>query len=586
MIADIPSACLHIHVHYSTMTRLFTVVKIAVLIGILVTAIFNTTTLVYFLYTDTHSIAVDHPTSSINNIRIESPLVQSYIHGRPQSREDAYKTEPEDSRGKQGMVNAMAASIGGVLPNDPSSSRQTESAPVTGTHLPRPPENPPESQHHEIHLQSQSFSVPSHPALSSTSLPPTTPSPQHPTPATSRPTLQKVVSEAGDHSVVTQARKRGYVIGVSFWDQQTFSTGSIANLQCWAGSMEMLVAEPFMVASKFSAPIKQQNFLSTETQMSLSDMYNIEVWNERTKRGAPLVRWADFLREAPRSVILVELKSIYRYECSVEVMKRDYTKFLIENGFTVIREVCFNKTTLSHKLSMKQFSVEIFASLLPDSVTVILEEWSSNTVGVIIELDECTLGLPLSNLIAPSERALNDTERYIQTYMNGSRRYVALMVRSEWAILNAGSRQAEQIVSECFVKTLSYWNQTVQATGLNHTFVTLDIGKYGSKTDPRLISSPLINMATDLLRTVHHNSSLSFSDWEHTFEEASNSTNCGYIGFLQKLVATRAKCLLLVGGGSYQKHALSMYRTLHARKDHCFITTNTKCDVKLEGVNI
>ena len=551
------------------------ILKIAILTAILVTVIFNTTLVYFLLYTD--DTVINHPTAITDNLPIDSLSVQSHTHGHPQNREDAYKTEQEDSHGKQ------AASIGRTLPSNPSSSRQTESTPATGTHLPRPPENPAESQHHEVHLQSQSFSVPSHPALSSTSLPPTTPSPQHPTLATSRPTLQKVAHEASDHSLVKQPKKRGYVIGVSFWDQQTISTGAIASLQCWAGSMEMLVAEPFMVASKFSAPIKEQNFLSTETQMSLSDMYNIEVWNERTRGGAPLMRWADFLREAPRSVILVELKSIYRYECSVEVMKRDYTKFLSENGFTVIREVCFNKTTLSHKLSMKQFSVEIFASLLPDSVTVIFEEWSSHTIGVIIELDKCALWFPLSRLIAPSERALNDTERYIQTYMNGSRRYVALMVRSEWAILNAGSRQAEQIVSECFVKTLSYWNQTVQATGLNHSFVTLDIGKYGSKTDPKLISSPFINLATDLLQTVHHNSSLSLSDWEHTFEEASNSTNCGYIGFLQKLVATRAKCLFLVGGGSYQKHALSMYKTLHAKEGYCLITTDTKCHFNVQG---
>ena len=149
------------------------------------TAIFNTATLVYFfLYTD--SVAVDHPTSSTNNIRIESLSVQSYIHDHPQSREVAYKTEPEDSHGKQGVVNAMVASIGGALPSDPSSSRQTESTPATGIHLPRPPENPAESQHHEVHFQSQSFSVPSHHSLISTPLPPATPSPQHPTLATSQ----------------------------------------------------------------------------------------------------------------------------------------------------------------------------------------------------------------------------------------------------------------------------------------------------------------------------------------------------------------------------------------------------------------
>ena len=569
------------------MTRL-AVVKIVVLIGILVTAIFNTATLVYFfLYTDTHSIAVDHPTSSTNNIRIESLSVQSYIHDHPQSRKEAYKTEPEDSHGKQGVVNAMAASIGGALPSDPSSSRQTESASATGTHLSHPPESPAESQHHEVHLQSQSFSVPSHHSLSSTSLPPTTPSPQHPTPATSRPTLQptlqRVVHEASDLSVVTQARKRGYVVGVSFWDQQTFSTGGIASLQCWAGSKEMLVAEPYMIASFFHAPIEEQYLMSTETKMSLSDMYNFEVWNEGTRRGAPLVRWANFLQEAPRNVVLVDLKPRHRQKCFLDVMKRDYSKFLSENDFTIVREVYF----IESKLSLKQFEAKLFASLSPDSVTVIFNEWSYLTAGSIVQLGNCDIGSPLPHLIYPSERALNDTERYIQTYMNGSRSYMALMVRSEWIFMNIGSRPAEQTMSECFAKTLPYWNQTVYAMGLNHTFVTLDIGKYGSKGRRDLISSPLINMATDLLRTVHHNSSLSFSDWEHTFEEASNSTNCGYIGFLQKLVATRAKCLFLIGSGSYQQHALSMYKTLHARKDHCFVTTNTRCNIKMnEGVKI
>ena len=52
-------------------------------------------------------------------------------------------------------------------------------------------------------------------------------------------------------------------------------------------------------------------------------------------------------------------------------------------------------------------------------------------------------------------------------------------------------------------------------------------------------------------------------EWEKTFERVAHSTDSGYIAMLQQVIVTRAKCILFVGGGTFQRHAYNLYRQLN-----------------------
>ena len=49
-----------------------------------------------------------------------------------------------------------------------------------------------------------------------------------------------------------------------------------------------------------------------------------------------------------------------------------------------------------------------------------------------------------------------------------------------------------------------------------------------------------------------YNGRLSYDKWEESFVTATGSTDRGYIAALQSAVASRADCLVLIGGGHFQ----------------------------------
>ena len=67
----------------------------------------------------------------------------------------------------------------------------------------------------------------------------------------------------------------------------------------------------------------------------------------------------------------------------------------------------------------------------------------------------------------------------------------------------------------------------------------------------------LTEKSKQLLNSLFNNE-LSFSEWEESFTRATGGVgNSGYIqAALQRTLASRAKCLILIGGGTFQDLAL------------------------------
>ena len=107
----------------------------------------------------------------------------------------------------------------------------------------------------------------------------------------------------------------------------------------------------------------------------------------------------------------------------------------------------------------------------------------------------------------------------------------------------------------------------------NNIFLTLDVGKYGSKSVEWVLGLSkynLKNKSSDVITSVKkivpalYGQKWTFKEWEESFIKATDGIeNPGYIASLQRTIASRADCLILMGGGDYHRLALHGYLELH-----------------------
>lgn len=246
---------------------------------------------------------------------------------------------------------------------------------------------------------------------------------------TAPPITATWASEAENES---ERERMGYAVGVSFWDQQTYSVGNILSLQCWAARADLgAVVEPFMINSKFGAPISAQSRAHNTTTVPLSSLYDLEHWNNYSKRRkySSLVSWERFLNYAPRSAILVELKPIHKKSCSLEALRNEYLELLTPHGFRFVKEICFEYTIGGslNKMSLDKFNRLVLGNHTSQDVTVILTEWSGMTVSGIVDLESCKSFHSSFDVIAPSHKIQEEADEYIAKYL-GKHGFTAVML--------------------------------------------------------------------------------------------------------------------------------------------------------------
>ena len=68
-----------------------------------------------------------------------------------------------------------------------------------------------------------------------------------------------------------------------------------------------------------------------------------------------------------------------------------------------------------------------------------------------------------------------------------------------------------------------------------------------------------------------------FKNWEESFTKATGGIeDKSYIAALQRTLATRAECLIMIGGGSFQDLTMKDYNRKHPRKkDQCIHSVHT-----------
>ena len=383
-------------------------------------------------------------------------------------------------------------------------------------------------------------------------------------------------------------KSQGYIIPFKVYEQQTAGARNLWGLQLWANKVEMKVVEPFISNQSLSFVPITKNVLNP---MRFSDLFDIEYWNKQCiSRGcAELVPWEEFLKMASKKIILVETcgaksgvkcqtKVIAKAETSVsmsvdkQISKKmnylKYLKYFNDYGFKFIRwvSVKFNDTT---PMTLQEFSKHIFDQYNTSDVTIMFGTWLGlrktrvNLKGIkyVTRSDSVVIGL------LPSKKLVEESQRYLQHVRRSDSKYIGIMVRAERAYKKLHNDKSTSdgvgVMREC-AKNLSHILELQYYENWDKT-LAIDLGDFGSlgvRRSQKLDDWKEV-LYNDFFKAVYGNS-WTIEEFENSFVKYFDTRNPAYIAQIQRTIAARSDCIVLVGGHStFQAAAVAFYEHFH-----------------------
>ncbi len=375
---------------------------------------------------------------------------------------------------------------------------------------------------------------------------------------------------------VKTVRNLGYFFALKYYEQQTQATKNFLQMQCLASSYGMQVVEPFLVESQLAFPFSRLG-QDQPVNFRFGDIIDLNLWNQQTQEnyGYPAVAsWGQFLDSAPRNLVIVCVRYRdppiikvpspgynYRNGCSKSCfMSFDSAVNFLSNkyDFVLVRKVCANFANYAGSVTSEGFLENILGMRYSSSnVTVILNQFRGFFGLYRIQvLSPCGL-LTHSNTkvsVLPSKRLVREAKLYASTNF-ANRSYTSIMVRAEKIVLHSHLN-----LSHCAALALAkVWMLGLQH-GVKDFFLTMDIGRFGSY-GAQLNKQVYIEGAQFFQHL--YGKKWSIAQWEYSFVKAAASINPAYIANLQRTVAARGACLLMVGAGGFQAQARSLYERYH-----------------------
>lgn len=402
---------------------------------------------------------------------------------------------------------------------------------------------------------------------------------------------------------------RGYILTLQYSGQQAGGITALISQQCWLGSfgLPMLLVEPFVSHSILSAYPE-----SPDSTPKFSDYYDIEHYSTAsTAMGyGQLVTWEEFSRQAPHEVILVVAKfntwsnvqTLWEAnmgstdECfhygktelwdlqNISLLEsRKYIKLQALNSynFCVVKVVfCPYVFASGYIFNSTEMEQVVFGRWSPREVTLVFTMWrgpwfvpnpTSSHPEVCREINTDT---NLTDKLLSSPQLIQTAQMYERLFLK-QKSSVAVMLRIEHVIdalrplVHQGNASVKVEFDNCLQDTLAKVDHLKNEGGV---LVTADIGKYGSSAWNMKLYKEVLAMIgkEDVFEAVKetvselYDNRLTFDEWENTFANVTNGTeDRGYIAALQRTLASRADCLVLVGGGSFLKQALREYLHNH-----------------------
>ena len=378
---------------------------------------------------------------------------------------------------------------------------------------------------------------------------------------------------------------RGYLLELHVSDQLTGGAMNVFSIQCMASKLspKLIVVEPFIMNSSYGAvlTVKDRESFDKENNIKLRDIYDISAWNKASDSYDfnRLASWESFINDAPQDLILVENE--WEDDCNLSVLTEKFSGFFKTFNFRVVRTVCLNFMK-SGAMNARVFKSVVYGEYAPEKMTVVIDRLPG--VGRVdhwrtaVEYKSCDR-LQYWNLIVddmPSaERIKRDAEEYIRRYLSGRKDFITLMIRLEHGINVAAKSAKIEWVKQVLQEARQKWTAVKHRPHLNGTFLAIDIGKYGSSEFINGNMGPI----GEILAEIHslfdniYEGRISYSKWEDSFVEVSGvkfgSGVSGYVAILQKEIASQGRCLILIGGGSFQKSADHLQQVHHRWQRRC-----------------
>lgn len=401
----------------------------------------------------------------------------------------------------------------------------------------------------------------------------------------------------------------GYIVVLNIYEQQTMASGNLLQLQCWASFLNLVVVKPFMQDSSLEMPLDETK---QARKLRMEDTFDMQHWNQYTQDEgyAPLVEWEEFVTSAPRKLIVVQTRypslmyvravrakgfsfphpptnaRLYAQGCKFKLLKSKGLYLLKTKGFVIVRTVCLNFLS-GDELSLKQVQEHILGEYKDDKVSIVLDTWRGLGENQRMPLQEkiCPEENNYKEHTKPSARVVRDAEAYIKQYLQhtdtggSNNNYIAVMARYEMTGLtkrfnDKGDQHA--IIPLCLQTTYNNLEELKLKTNTSQVFLSMDIGKYGSISFRKKKYFGHLKDMEDFVGKVYQGG-LTANDWERTFETITHTQDSGYIAMLQMIVVTRAKCILFVGGGTFQRHTLHLYQDLHPDPEERCVRIIERC---------
>ncbi len=403
--------------------------------------------------------------------------------------------------------------------------------------------------------------------------------------------------------------RRGYILTLTYTGQQSAGLRGIMSQQCWAASfnLPMTIVEPFGINSSLCNRAKAWTTLDRgEPLTRFSDYFDIIHFNQHAIAAGnpPLVSWEEFLHKAPRKVIVVYINGIqaknclgfksgcshwrrnekevnaFTSNCTVVRSVDSALEYLQMRQFEVVRTVCLKCgiwKNASPQLSPSALTMHIFGKYKPAEVTILFDLWKF-TLSITPHCrhsPKCHMNdRALTTWTQPSLHISQAADLYLKSTLGtAGNRTVAIMVRLEWYLIYM--RQKTRI-GVC-LKEIEGRLDMLRKSRINlneHAppFLAMDVGKYGSGTFPTTLrihslSQKYFDSTLEQVRSFVariYDQKWTFQDWENSFSAAAKAyPDRGFIAALQSTIASKADCLLLLGGGHFQELALKLYKKAH-----------------------
>ena len=383
--------------------------------------------------------------------------------------------------------------------------------------------------------------------------------------------------------------EEGYLLPYSIYEEQTNAAKNLWQLQIFAKQVEMQVVEPFAKDSFFVMSGIAPNF---NQALRFDDYVDKDKWNNMVTRdgGTPLVSWEEFITKAPRKMIILhtvknEDKTIktpltIAYDenttvCKTERQIASTDMHWIKETFNVIKMVCYLCTTHSpHPLSIENFisSVLIGSDVKSNQVTVMIVNWLGirKTRVHLLPIKIFTTVLHQKFTFPPSKRVMTAYKAYVQQYI-GDHKYVGIVFRTHHVLyfspLTGSFANHTKYLLHCS-KTLGKVLDKVRRKW--KIFLAYDMGMFGSKN--YVTKYNLASLQEQIFLDVF-NGSLQVNEREQNLiNTAGGVTDTGVIAQLEKVIATNADCIILLGPHStFVQSAVKLYSMIH-QTNRCIIS--------------